>query len=168
MYTVLGAALSFGLGRTPGTLPEDLFAELALPALAVCYFAAAYSVYDVMAVGAIKIEKKAFDKSEEDCEEVRLAVRTQMNQVEQMGSFYVATLLFSLFVNGRVGGLLAFVWVLLRRCYANRYRASAGKSFMAKNLSTYTVPAYFILNALAVGTIVHVIRGLIASTVSFV
>ena len=78
IYAVLGAALSFGIGRTPGTLSFD-FAELALPAVALAMFVVLYSLYDVMAVGAVKIEKKAFDtkKTDQVDEAVHLAERAQ-------------------------------------------------------------------------------------------
>lgn len=42
-------------------------------------------------------------------------------------SCQVATLLFSYLVNGRVGGCLSLLWLVLRRLYSIIYRASSGK-----------------------------------------
>ena len=75
-----------------------------------------------------------------------------------MASFFVTTILFAVFVNGKVGGLLASLYVVLRRAYANRYRASVGKAMMDKGLGQFTIPCYFILNAMALAVVVQVAR----------
>ena len=161
VYAALGAALSFGCGREPGTMASE-FEDFALPAVAMSLFVALYSLYDVMGVGILKAEKKAFDKKRDEVDEdIDLANRALTNQVEQMAAFFVTTALFALFVNGPVGGLLASLWVLLRRGYAMRYRSSVGVPFMAKKLGQYTIPCYFILNSMALAVVVQIARATI-------
>ena len=70
----------------------------------------------------------------------------------------VSTLLFSFLVNGRVGGLLAFIWLVLRELHASTYRASAGKSLEDAGLIKYTIPCYFIINGMAASVLVHMCR----------
>lgn len=112
IYATLGALLSFLVGREPGTLPADLPSELTLSLLAICLHLVAYSVCDVMAVGTLKAKHdlesmplKTYPKQLPA--ELLVALRAQANQVEQMTSFVVATLLFSVFVNGTVSALIA-------------------------------------------------------------
>ena len=66
--------------------------------------------------------------------------------------------MFSFLVNGRVGGLLAFIWLVLREIYASTYRASAGKSLEESGIVRFTVPCYFILNGMAAAVVVHSLR----------
>merc|ERR1719330_1581638 len=53
-YAVLGAAISFGLGRKPGTLPDNILRELAPSVVVVTSFLVYYGVGDVMGVGIAK------------------------------------------------------------------------------------------------------------------
>jgi hypothetical protein len=92
-----------------------------------------------------------------------LAERAQMNQLEQMPSFLIGIISFSILVNGKVGAVLGFIWVILRRMYASRYRNSVGKKFRDKGLGTFTVPCYFILDTLLMGSAVHACRWMITS-----
>ena len=166
VYGVLGSALSFGVGRAPGALPEDLFAELWLPVAAACLFIPLYSVYDVMGVGLAKakwLAKRSSEKGVDLPEAVLLAQRAQTNQVEQLPGFLTATFCFSFFVNGTAGGILALSWVILRVMYSKTYRASAGVAFDDKGLVVYTLPCYFMLNAMATATLVHMLRYAIAA-----
>lgn len=163
MYFVLGSALSFLTGRKPGSLPEDIIAEMFLPFMVLSLWVMSYSVLDVMGVGKAKIKHNLSAKMYKDYpasepEDVHLASRAQMNQVEQMASYMVSTLLFSFLVNGRVGGLLAFIWLVLRELYASTYRASAGKSLEDAGLIKYTIPCYFIINGMAASVLVHMCR----------
>ena len=160
-YAVLGSALSFVVGRKPGTLPEDLLAELWLPVAAVCLFVPLYSVFDVMGAGIPKgalLAKKSSEKGVDLPEAVLLAQRAQTNQVEQLPGFLAATFYFSLFVNGTVGGILALCWVVLRVMYSQAYRASVGVAFDDKGLIKYTIPCYFMLNAMSTATLIHMLR----------
>lgn len=112
-----------------------------------------------MTVGAVRAEHKYFDSKQDDVPEaVHLALRAQGNQVEQMTNFVTSALLFSVFVNGKVGAVIAALWSILRAVYAHTYRSSVGMSWEAKALSRFTIPCYFMLNALAAGTVVHVLR----------
>ena len=167
--TVIGALLSFGFGRTPGTVPDNLLLELCPSIIVICGFLVTYSLYDVMAVGLVKHKYKLFDIKDFNKEyptrlpeEIFLAERTQMNQLEQLPVFLVGTLAFSTLVNGHVGAIMAFVWVVLRRLYAKRYRNSVGVPFKDKNLTAFTIPCYFIVNTLLLGSAVHAIRWMVA------
>lgn len=91
-------------------------------------------------------------------EQAHLAERAQMNQVEQLPSFLMGTLFFSVLVNGTVGALLAAIWAVLRRAYAHRYRNSVGVPMAQKGLTTYTIPCYFIVNTMLAGASVHTLR----------
>ena len=168
-YAVLGAALSFGVGREPGTLPEDPFAELWLPVAALCLFIPLYSVYDVMGVGIVKgalLSKKPSEKGVDLPEAVLLAQRAQTNQVEQLPGFLIATFCFSFFVNGTVGGILALCWVILRVMYSHTYRASVGVPFEDKGLVTYTIPCYFMLNSMSLAALIHMLRYAMGATIA--
>jgi hypothetical protein len=90
-------------------------------------------------------------------EEVFLAERAQMNQIEQLPSFLMGTTCFSILVNGHVGALLALTWTILRRLYARRYRQSVGLT-LGKGLATFTLPCYFIVNTMLMGSAVHALR----------
>ena len=97
-------------------------------------------------------------KIEDMPEPVKLALRAQTNQVEQMASFMVSTLSFSFFVNGMVGGIRGLLWVTLRMMYTSTYRASVGVNWDKKGLGTYTIPCYFLLNSMASATALHMLR----------
>ena len=75
-----------------------------------------------------------------------------------MPSFVVASLIFSFLVNGKVGAILTAIWCVLRRLYASRYRSSVGKSLAESGVTMYTIPAYFVLNAMLMGTAVQCLR----------
>jgi len=160
---MVGVFLSFGVGRTPGTLPTDVVGELWLPVIAVCLFLSLYSVLDCMAVGVAK-EKHGLNAKPLSAppkvipDEVQVAVRVQANQVEQMTGYIVATFAFSLLVNGQVGGVLSCVYLVLRRLYATAYRGSAGLPLKEMGLEKYTVPCYFIYNGMAMACVVHMLR----------
>ena len=133
--------------------------------IVVCLFITSYSLSDVMAVGIAKANHGFLTKAYgivafNPPEEVYLAMRAQTNQVEQMPGFIVASLSFSVFVNGKIGAALALLWAVLRRLYASCFRASVGKTLNQIGLSRYTIPAYFIVNSMLMGTIVQCVRSL--------
>uniref|UniRef100_A0A0G4FAB8 MAPEG family protein n=1 Tax=Chromera velia CCMP2878 TaxID=1169474 RepID=A0A0G4FAB8_9ALVE len=166
MYLVLGGGVSFCAsnfcGRQPGTLSVDA-KEFALPACALAIALLCYSIYDVMGVGHAKFAAGYYDKFLHKNpaswpEELKLAWRTQGNQVEQLVSFGPTLLMHSVLVSGYTAGLLGWVWTVSRICYGFRYRASAGVDFVEKSLITFTLPAYFALGAMNVATVFHCIR----------
>mmetsp|Transcript_1567 Transcript_1567/g.2447 ORF Transcript_1567/g.2447 Transcript_1567/m.2447 type:complete len:192 (+) Transcript_1567:89-664(+) len=168
LYLVLGSLLSYFAGREPGTLPDDIYRELAPTVIVVCLFLVSYSLLDVMGAGVAKSEHMVTGKKYEDLpvqmpEQVHLALRAQANQVEQLPGFLFAAFSFSLLVNGQVGVVLALVWALLRRRYASIYRNSVGIPLDKKGLSSYTIPAYMAVNAMLMGTAIHAVRGLLAT-----
>jgi len=172
VYSILGVILSYKFGRDPSSTNEtsrnadDVAKELAPTISILCLFLVSYSLVDVMTVGSTKhkygIGGKPYSPSMASNvpEEVYIAQRVQMNQVEQLPAFIVASLGFSFFVNGRVGSILALVWVVLRRLYARAYRLSIGKPLSQSGITLYTIPAYFVMNALLMGTAVQCIRSL--------
>ena len=95
-------------------------------------------------------------------EEVYLAQRAQTNQVEQLPGFIVASICFSVLVNGKVGAILSLIWATLRRLYATTYRASVGKPINESGVTKLTIPAYFAVNAMLMGTVVHCVRFLLS------
>lgn len=169
VYITLGCLISFLAGREPGSLPENnIFREVAPVLIIVCGFLTSYSVLDVMAVGIAKIETNYhMNHSYKDLpnmpEQVYLATRVQANQVEQMPGFIVGSLGCALFVNGRVAGVLALVWAILRRRYASTYRGAVGVKFSEIGLSKYTIPAYFISNTMLMAIAIHGLRCLVRS-----
>eukprot|EP01082_Thalassiosira_pseudonana_P000661 g617.t1 g617 contig10:400585-401190(-) len=166
MYLLIGAFLSFTSGRDPSQplSPEDLIDGLVPTIVVICLFLVSYSLYDVMAVGGEKMKHGLTDKTYASYsasklpEEVYLAQRAQLNQVEQMTSFVVSSISFSLLVNGKLGAVLSFIWTVLRRYYASKYRAAAGKRFDQMGLGAYTIPAYFIMNGMLMGSVVQCVR----------
>ncbi|KAL9186018.1 hypothetical protein ACHAXT_005256 [Thalassiosira profunda] len=164
-YAALGAILSFAFGRDPasGILPNDAN-ELAPTVATLCLFLVSYELLDVMGVGIAKsqhgIGTKPFSPSAltDVPEDVYIAQRVQTNQVEQMIPFIVASLSFSLVVNGHVGSVLTLLWVALRRGYARAYKRSAGKPPSKSGIASFTIPCYFILNSLLMGTAIQCIR----------
>jgi hypothetical protein len=62
VYGLLGTAVSFGLGRAPGSLPADPVPELWLSVVAVCVFLVYYSIVDVYAVARVKQKVSAIYK----------------------------------------------------------------------------------------------------------
>ena len=168
-YLFLGALLSFCFGRDPGTpLPpgDDLAREISPTIAIICLFLVSYSLLDVMAVGAAKQKyvfstKKFGSWAHNPPEEVHLALRAQTNQVEQLPGFLIGSISFSIFVNGTVGVVLSLAWVVLRRLYASRYRSAIGKTIKESGIATFTIPAYFALNAMLMGTAVQCLRTVI-------
>lgn len=163
LYIVLGTAASFLAGEDPGTLPDDIVLALCPSLGVISIFLISYSILDVMSSAVSKADYGYMAKDYKDFpnrppEEVFLAERAQMNQLEQMPSFIFGTLTFSLLVNGRVGAMLALVWTVLRILYARAYRRSAGVPFNNKGLITYTLPCYFIVNTMLMGSAVHAFR----------
>ena len=165
-YLFLGTVLSLCFGRDPGTPlpPADELARDISPTIAIlCLFLVSYSLLDVMAVGAAK-QKYDFSKKKfgpwvhNPQEEVYLALRAQTNQVEQLPGFLIGSIFFSILVNGTAGALLSLVWVVLRRLYASRYRSAVGKTIEESGIATCTIPAYFALNAMLMGTAVQCLR----------
>ena len=89
MYGALGAAASFLFGHTPGTIPDNIMAELCPSIIIICIFFILYEVYDVMGCGVVKqkhgggtASKTYADVPHKMAEEVYLATRAQANQVE--------------------------------------------------------------------------------------
>jgi uncharacterized MAPEG superfamily protein len=107
---VLGSLASFLLGREPTTLPENLVAEICPSIIVVCAFLISYSLFDVMGSGIAKTEVGLPYMDYKDIpsklpESAYLAERAQMNQLEQMPSFLVGILCFSVLVNGTAGAV---------------------------------------------------------------
>ena len=168
LYFVLGSLLSYFAGREPGTLPDDIHRELAPTVIVVCFFLVSYNLLDVMGAGVVQSEHKISEKKYEDLpaqmpEQVHLALRAQANQVEQLPGFLFAAFSFSFLVDGQVGAALALIWALLRRRYASIYRNSVGIPLNKKGLSSYTIPAYMVMNAMLIGTAIHAVRGLLVA-----
>lgn len=168
-YSILGLILSYAFGpdssetnRTVDYVTKELAPTIAI----ICLFGVSYSLLDVMGVGIIKAKHGIGDKAYTPSmvtnvpEEVYIAQRIQTNQVEQLPSFIVASLSFSFFVNANVGAVLTAVWVVLRRLYAVVYRSSVGKPLGQSGINRLTIPAYFVLNAMLMGTVVQCIRSL--------
>ena len=165
VYTILGALISIFAGRKPGTLPYNIAKELAPAVIVICGFLVSYSLWDVMAVGVAKEKNNCF-KSYKDLpaqlpEEVYLALRVQTNQVEQMPVFIVGTMGCALLVNGSVAAVMAFMWSVLRRMYASAYRNGAGKPFKDIGLGAYTLPCYFLSNAMLMSVAVQSLRAIL-------
>mmetsp|Transcript_18584 Transcript_18584/g.25784 ORF Transcript_18584/g.25784 Transcript_18584/m.25784 type:complete len:196 (-) Transcript_18584:296-883(-) len=166
-YALLGAILSFSFGRDPSGphLPEaDVFMkEVAPTTVVICLFLVSYSLLDVMHVGIVKagygLSRKPYPAvASNPPHEVYLAQRVQTNQVEQLPGYLVGSIGFTMLVNAKVGALLALVWAILRRMYAVTYRASVGKPIGDSGITKYTIPAYFVLNSLLMGTVVQCMR----------
>ncbi|KAL3905396.1 MAG: hypothetical protein SGILL_009695 [Bacillariaceae sp.] len=167
IYVVLGSLMSFLCGRPLGTVAE---VDEVLPStIVVCLFLISYSVYDVMGSGVAKakadyiIYKDYKEWPARLPEEAYLAERAQMNQLEQMPNFLIGIMLFSFLVNGTVGAVLGLTWVILRRLYAAKYRASVGKKLADKGLGTFTIPCYFIVNTLLMAPVIHALRWIVAT-----
>eukprot|EP00978_Attheya_sp_CCMP212_P013444 scaffold33811_cov52-Attheya_sp.AAC.2 len=163
LYIALGTAVSFLAGGDPGTLPEDIVRALCPSIVVISIFLTSYSVFDVMAAGVAKADHGYMAKDYKDFplqlpEQAFLAERAQSNQLEQIPLFIFATLSFSLLVNGWFGAILALAWTVLRRLYARAYRHSVGVPFNKKGLGTYTIPCYFILNTMLMGSAIHALR----------
>ena len=167
-YLFLGTVLSFCFGRDPGAplpLADELVRDISPTMAIISLFLVSYSLFDVMAVGAAKqkymygFSKKKFGPwIHNPPEEVYLALRAQTNQVEQLPGFLIGSIFFSILVNGTTGAILSLVWAVLRRLYASRYRSAAGKTIEESGIATYTIPAYFALNAMLMGTTVQCLR----------
>mmetsp|Transcript_1880 Transcript_1880/g.5472 ORF Transcript_1880/g.5472 Transcript_1880/m.5472 type:complete len:202 (+) Transcript_1880:23-628(+) len=165
VYLGLGCALSYSFGRDLGTFPtaDELARDVSPTIVIICLFLVSYSLLDVMAVGAAK-QKYGFSAKQfgpwihNPPEEVYLALRAQTNQVEQLPGFIVGALSFSILVNGTVGAVLSLIWTALRRMYASRYRSAMGKTIRDSGIVNLTIPAYFALNAMLMGTAVHCVR----------
>ena len=165
IYLGLGTLLSYAFGRDLDTfLPADEWARELFPTIfIICLFLTSYSLFDVMAVGVAK-QKYGFSTKQfgpwihNPPEEVYLALRAQTNQVEQLPGFLVGALSFSILVNGTVGAVLSLIWAVLRRIYASRYRSAMGQTIKESKIGNFTIPAYFALNAMLMGTVVHCAR----------
>mmetsp|Transcript_23500 Transcript_23500/g.44289 ORF Transcript_23500/g.44289 Transcript_23500/m.44289 type:complete len:181 (+) Transcript_23500:54-596(+) len=163
MYTAMGSALSFFVGRQPGTLPKDIVAEMWPTFVVLGLWSVTYSLFDVMAVGGAKhrhdlATKPLKDHPATEPEDVQLAQRAQTNQVEQMTPFMAGSLMFSFLVDGKVGGALSLVYLILRRLYTQTYRAAVGQSLMGAGVTKYTIPCYFISCGMNVAVVVHMAR----------
>mmetsp|Transcript_53990 Transcript_53990/g.131091 ORF Transcript_53990/g.131091 Transcript_53990/m.131091 type:complete len:225 (+) Transcript_53990:119-793(+) len=171
-FLAFGAVASFVFGRrTP--VPGELFSvdgdfettilEVCPSIVVICIFLTTYNLYDAMGCGLSKLYAGLQTTPYNEWptrmpESVYVAERIQSNQLEQMTPFIVSTLMFSWIVNGTVGAMLATTWVVLRRMYAYHYRSSVGKKMVDKNLGMFTIPCYFIINTMSMGTVVHLVR----------
>merc|ERR1740121_246972 len=168
-YCILGAALSYTFGRDPASgeplIPnnsDDLVLEIAPTAIVICLFLVSYSLIDVLNVGIVKIKLGLADKpyhpdssSNNPPEELYLAIRAQMNQVEQLPGFLIASICFTILVNGKVGAVLSLIWAILRRLYASTYCGALVKPITKAGITKYTIPAYFIVNSMLLGVVVQ-------------
>ena len=165
VYFGLGCLLSFCFGRDLDTFPlaVELAREVSPTIIVICLFLTSYSLFDVMAVGVAK-QKYGYSTKRfgpwihNPPEEVYLALRAQTNQVEQLPGFLVGAFSFSVLVNGTVGAVLSLIWTVLRRIYASRYRSAMGQTIKESKIGNITIPAYFVLNAMLMGTAVHCAR----------
>lgn len=170
VYLALGVAASILAGRDhPEILPEDAARELCPSIAVVSVFLTTYYLFDVMPAGMAKADCGYMSLNYDDFplrlpERAFLAERAQANQVEQLPAFLFATMSFSLLVNGRLGAALALAWSGLRRLYARAYRNSVGVPYSKKGLSAYTLPCYFIVNTMLLGTAVHILRWFAAAS----
>ena len=168
-FFIPGFAFSFFFGRVPGSLPENIVAELWLTVFAISCFVICYIMFDVIGSGGSKytnkgksgkgINETCYDEQEvKPPEAVYLAARAQMNQAEQMPGFFVVALMFSVVVNGKVGGVLSMIWCVLRQCYSHTMRNSVGIPMSDKGVQKFTGPCYMVVGSLAAGTAIHMAR----------
>ena len=170
-YSTLGAALSYFFGRNPVSeplLPDNLILEIAPTIIVISLFLVSYSLVDVMEVGKAKIKAGLIHKQYPASalnppETVYVAQRAQMNQIEQLPGFLIGSICFAVLVDGKVGAVLSLIWSVARRLYASTYLASVGKPMMQAGLTTYTVPAYFIVNSLLMGAVAQCVRILMSN-----
>jgi uncharacterized MAPEG superfamily protein len=170
VYLVLGAIISYGFGRPPGSLPaKGLLTELAPSFIVLAVFLTYYELADCMGTGLARARQAAghgrvYDEYAAQIhvppEPVYLAQRAQTNQMEQFPVLLVGTLGCALYVNGAVAALLAAVWSLLRIQYSLVYRQAVGvtQDVLFQRLGRYTIPAYFCANALVTATAIHTLR----------
>ena len=98
-------------------------------------------------------------------EEVYVAQRAQTNQIEQLPTFLVGSVLFSLTVNGHVGAALSLGWAVLRRFYASAYRNSVGQpGSQSKAVHWYSKRSMLIANSMLMGVVVQCGRYMAVST----
>lgn len=164
VYTGLGFLIAFLFGKDDPS-NQDFVQELAPVIIVSCGFLVSYELLDVMAVGAAKLKSKCHDKrsskdeiNQVQDEEVYLAQRVQTNQVEQMTPFLIGSYSCALLVDGKVAGVLAMCWAILRRAYATQYRASVGIPVSKAGLAKYTVPCYFIVNVMLMASVIQSAR----------
>ena len=171
MYIGLGAAISFLTGREPGTLPDNLLHELAPSVVVLTIFLTYYELADCLGTGICKGEHlkaranmlyKQYAALPEP-EACFLAQRAQTNQVEQMNVMIVGTVACAIYVNGYTAAVLAGLWSLLRMQYSQTYRKSLGLEYgrVMKGISAYTIPCYFLANAMLVSAGIHAVRCLL-------
>mmetsp|Transcript_19041 Transcript_19041/g.44606 ORF Transcript_19041/g.44606 Transcript_19041/m.44606 type:complete len:184 (-) Transcript_19041:727-1278(-) len=164
VYTGLAFLIVFLFGKKDPS-NQDFVQELAPVVVVTCGFLVSYELLDVMAVGAAKLKTKCYDpprsSDEINQEEVYLAQRVQTNQVEQISPFLIGSYSCALLVDGKVAGVLAMFWVILRRAYAVTYRASIGIPVSKAGLAKFTVPCYFILNAMLMSSVIQSARMMI-------
>ena len=164
IFTFIGSSFAFIFGREPGSLPEDIVKELAPSIIVVCGFLISYELFDVMGVGLAKgrhgiLELSYKDLPVKDAEEIFIRQRVLTNQLEQMPLFITGTFLFSLLVNGQIGGILSLAWVVLRRKYAVAYKNGEGKKMKQIGIANFTIPCYFIVNTMVVSSGIQALRG---------
>lgn len=142
--------------------------EVAPAVFVICCFITYYGIWDVMAAGLSKkkygLTLISYDEQPVRMpEEVFLAERAQMNQVEQMPVFLIGTLGCAFMVNGKVAAVMSFFWSILRLRYVAVYRQSVGLRWNAKGLGTYTVPCYFLSNGMVMATAIQCLRIILVS-----
>ena len=168
-FIIPGAAYSFLFGRVPGTLPDNIVGEIWLTILAVSCFVMCYILFDVIGSGKSKYVKGGpsckggnevsyEEQPAKPPEAVYLASRAQANQVEQMPGFICMAFVFSIVVNGKVGGVLSLIWCVLRQCYSHTMRGSVGVPMSHKGVQKFTGPCYMIVGSMAAGTSIHMAR----------
>lgn len=139
VYTGLAFLIVFLFGKKDPS-NQDFVQELAPVVVVTCGFLVSYELLDVMAVGAAKLKTKCYDpprsSDEINQEEVYLAQRVQTNQVEQISPFLIGS-------------------------YAVTYRASIGIPVSKAGLAKFTVPCYFILNAMLMSSVIQSARMMI-------
>ena len=169
MYIVLGCLISFGTGREPGTLPDNVLKELAPTTVVLAVFLTYYELADCMGVGISKgtssKNKAAMLYNEYSTqpipEQVYLAQRVQTNQIEQMPVMIVGAVLCAIYVNGWTAGIMSLLWALLRIQYSQTYRsACVGLKYkdVMSRIGKFTVPAYFVCNSMLMAAAVHAVR----------
>ena len=164
VYTGLGFLIAFLFGKDDPS-NQDFVQELAPVIIVSCGFLVSYELLDVMAVGAAKLKSKCHDiRSSKDeinqvqDEEVYLAQRVQTNQVEQMTPFLIGSYSCALLVDGKVAGVLAMFWAILRRAYAYAPSLCWHSSFQGRTCQVHGAVCYFIVNVMLMASVIQSAR----------
>jgi hypothetical protein len=152
------AAIVFGKDLSEPTPIKDLGFSL----LASSFFLMIYTV-DLMSIGHLRTKFKLWDSyvqldRSKTPEALLLAERAATNQSEQLGTFFVALWLGTFLLNARFSGICGLLWVALRALYVQTLRTSDGQKWAEKNVGKFTIPCYFLISTMLMGSTVNVLR----------